>query len=72
MTMRVQRGVSAGTLGLYAMLVLMVSLMLILLACLIHHYFRTEVLGSEPRAEPVGGPAEKPGPVEEAPALAAR
>lgn len=57
MTMRVERGVSGRTLGLYAMLALMVSLMLIPLACLAHHYFRTEVVPSRPGTESVGGRA---------------
>lgn len=43
-TIATQRAIGLRTLGLYGLLVVMVSLIVVSLACLIHHYFRREIL----------------------------
>ena len=48
-----QRALTLRTLVLYGLLTLMVSLLLVPPACLIHHYFRREILPARPRREPV-------------------
>jgi hypothetical protein len=61
MAQRVERAVTLRRLAMYGSLVLMVSLMLVPLACLIHHYFRKEVLqGLAAREEQSRAPEERP------------
>ena len=46
-TMRTQRGLSLRTVGLYGTLVFMLSLVLVPLGCLLHGYFRREIVHRE-------------------------
>ena len=46
-----ERALGLRTLALYGLLVGMASLLLVLLTCSIHHYFRREILPASPRRE---------------------
>ena len=52
-TVSTRRALTLRTTALYGLLTLMVSLLLVPLAYLIHHYFRREILPARPRREPV-------------------